>query len=71
MLLGGVCADDALDDGLLNGLRNFTPCSEDTHHLSSKLPSIIHENTMLTINLNFNEKLICSPAGNRNRQGES
>lgn len=29
-------------DGWLNGLRNFTLCSKDTHHLSSKLPPIIH-----------------------------
>lgn len=50
-----------LDDGWLNGLRNFSLCGRDTHHLSScfNYPS----NPVLTIKRNFNEKLIWTPAG--------
>lgn len=59
----GICGDEALDDGWLNGLRNFTVCSKDTHHLSSKMSSIIHHNTILKIRMDFSEEPVCTPAG--------
>lgn len=43
MLLCAVCVDEALDDGWVNGLSNFTVWSKDSHHLSNKLSSIIHQ----------------------------
>lgn len=60
MLLCGICGDEALDDGWLNGLRNSL-CAARIHIICQVSFNYL-SNTVLTADMNFREKLICTPA---------
>lgn len=62
MPLCGVCGDEAPDDGWLNELRNFLLQQGYTSFVKQAAFNY-QSNTMLTINMIFSGKLICTPAG--------
>lgn len=60
MLLCGISGDGALDDGWLNGLKRFTVRRGYTS-LVKQAAFNYPLNTIQTIRMNFNRKLICAP----------